>query len=236
MASPLLQQAPRPSREKGARLAGRPRGLTEAQCRELMHRHIRFGEGPAELATHFNVPAAVLRRTLNQPYLQALGAEIVARADRALASMLLVMRGAGLKAAENISNAVDQGDLAQSQFVLNWHSKLLPQQVQVTGSVDHNHTAVGQLGEAVGRLTDLLSTRSPIPMSPFIFKGSELAAEHNPLPPTIDVEAKEVGSTTFTPNLDSTPAPAQQATQPTDPIGSNPHLKRRADGTYLLGK
>jgi hypothetical protein len=218
----------RPQPARAGRLAGRPRGLSDSQCRELMLLHIRHGMTPAQLAPRYNLKEETLRHCLSQPFLRAIGDAIVERGDTLLASMMLVMKSATLRAAENIAAAVDRGDLSQSQFVLNWHSRLMPQQVEVSGHIHHQHDAHAALAVGVGKLSELLATHKPRSMDGFVIPGTANVADD--MPPRL---AAEAGGVEFTPDLEHTAPPTPKVVEVPAPARGT--LQRQPDGSFLLG-
>jgi hypothetical protein len=129
-----------------------------------------------ELAKKYGFTSpAYLRDCLDKPYLQALDAEVREEAMHRLTAALLVFQSATLKAAQNISAAVDRGDLRQSQFVL---APFLPRQAQpieVSGAVHHSVEAHHTVAAALAGVRDILQAKAAVVPAPeqFLRRGAD---------------------------------------------------------------
>jgi hypothetical protein len=231
------QLAPPPADRRPPRLAGRPRHLTVEQCKALVSVHLRQGASLADLAAQyrFNGGATALGAVLRTPFMQSLIFEVQDAARARVDAAYHVMQSTTLKAAQNVKAAVENGDMKASYYTLDWHARLQPQQLQVSGEVQHQHAVSATLDSALTKLTDALSQARSIPsMDAFLLKGK---AAPDPATLSTEVVSVEGGAVTYAPTL-SLDAPVPPAPKPVAPTQrSEPMIARRqADGSYRLGE
>lgn len=237
------------------RLPGRPHRLTESQCEEAVALHRTRGFTYQQLAARYGVSRKSIERAFASPLFRDIERDFHDEGAAKYAAAMHLMRCSTLKAMETIAAAVDNGDLKECHYVLDWHKALMPQQVEINGQVIHQHAAQGEVAEAVASLTSALRQAKIPSIERFISRGG--VEDVTPLPSrTLGGEAT-VAPTHAAPNPASThPTKAEEAPTLCTPYlppldGSVPEpkapwtlalpqpgkgrLHRGTDGHYYLG-
>jgi len=155
-------------------LAGKPKSLTEMQCRILAREHLLAspGDSTAALAARYGYESLEgFRRMLDAPYMRTIAAEVFQDFDRNRQVTFNLLMASGPPAARLIADSVEAGDVDTAKFVINKITPNPGQRIDVDHNHSHEHTVsaevqhslAGSLGEVLTLMRDADGTFSADP-------------------------------------------------------------------------